>query len=150
MVMATSVVSRPSYVAEAPQPQLSAVGALTEAVQKMEGFLPCLESLKASVVSRPSYVADTPPPQLSAVGALTEAVQKMEGFLPCLESLKGLEACTVNIFKAVFGLPLDTLCCQAVNQIAKSCLGEGFPLSQVYLPVAVENCIRAPEPPTSI
>ncbi|CAA2986240.1 Hypothetical predicted protein [Olea europaea subsp. europaea] len=106
--------------------------------------------MATSVVSRPSYVADAPPPQLSAVGALTEAVQKMEGFLPCLESLKGLEACTVNIFKAVFGLSLDTSCCQAVNQIAKSCLGEGFSLFQVYLPVAVENCIIAPEPTTSI
>ncbi|CAI9758922.1 unnamed protein product [Fraxinus pennsylvanica] len=106
--------------------------------------------IATSAVSMSSHVAAAPHPQLSAFGALSDEVLKVEGFLPCLESLTSLEACTVDIFKAVFGLPLRTSCCQVVNKIAKTCLPEGIPFSQVFLPTALENCVIAPEPPTSI
>ncbi|KAL2479541.1 Uncharacterized protein Adt_32507 [Abeliophyllum distichum] len=76
-------------------------------------------------------------------------VLTVEGFLPCLEAIKGLNDCSVEILKAVFGLPLDASCCHVVNQIAIHCLPKGFPSSQTFLPVALGNCINAPAPPAS-
>ncbi|KAL2479546.1 Uncharacterized protein Adt_32512 [Abeliophyllum distichum] len=101
-------------------------------------------------VCRSSHVAATPHLKFSTLEAISEVALAVEGFLPCLEALKGIEGCTADIFKAVFGLPLDASCYQVVNQIAKNCLPKGFPLSQVFLPIALENCINAPISPASI
>ncbi|KAL2500623.1 uncharacterized protein Fot_34471 [Forsythia ovata] len=106
--------------------------------------------MATSAVSGRSSHVTAAHPQLSALGAISEVALAVDGFLPCLEALKGIEGCTAEIFKAVFGLPLDASCCQVVNQIAKNCLPKGFPLSQVYLPIALENCINAPISPASI
>ncbi|KAL2500600.1 uncharacterized protein Fot_34448 [Forsythia ovata] len=91
----------------------------------------------------------TAQPKLLQVAAISEVALAVEGFLPCLKALKGIEGCAVNILKAAFGLPLDDSCCQVVNQIAKNCLPKGFPLSQLFLPVVLENCINVPLPPAS-
>ncbi|KAL2500625.1 uncharacterized protein Fot_34473 [Forsythia ovata] len=104
----------------------------------------------SAVSGRSSHVTAAPHPQLSALGAISEVALAVDGFLPCLEALKGFEGCTAEIFKAVFGLPLDPSCCQVVNQIAKNCLPKGFPLSQVYLPIDLENCINSSISPASI
>lgn len=119
-------------------------------VATAKGFLVLFLVIATSAVSRSSHVAAAPHPLLSAFGALSGEELMVEGFLPCLESLPSLETCTVDIFKAVFGHPLDTSCCQVVNQIAKTCLPERFPFSQVFLPIAIANCVTDPEPPTSI
>ncbi|KAL2500621.1 uncharacterized protein Fot_34469 [Forsythia ovata] len=98
-----------------------------------------------------SHVVVAPPthPQFSSVEAISDVMLTVEGFLPCLEAIKGLKDCSAEILKAVFGLPLDTSCCQVVNQIAINCLPKGFPISQTFLPVALGNCINAPAPPAS-
>ncbi|KAL2529797.1 uncharacterized protein Fot_22399 [Forsythia ovata] len=99
-----------------------------------------------------SHVVAAPPPphpQFSSVEAISNVVLTVEGFLPCLEAIKGLKDCSVEILKSVFGLPLDTSCCQVVNQIAINCLPKGFPLSQTFFPVALGNCINASAPPAS-
>ncbi|KAL2479377.1 Uncharacterized protein Adt_32343 [Abeliophyllum distichum] len=98
-----------------------------------------------------SHVVAAPPPhlQFSSVEAISNVVLTVEGFLPCLEAIKGLNDCSVEILKAVFGLPLDALCCHVMNQIAIDCLPKGFPSSQTFLPVALGNCINAPAPRAS-
>ncbi|KAL2529803.1 Prolamin-like domain [Forsythia ovata] len=87
--------------------------------------------------------------EYQAIQAILDVVLTVEGFLPCLEAIKGLKDCSVEILKSVFGLPLDTSCCQVVNQIAINCLPKGFPLSQTFFHVAVGNCINASAPPAS-
>ncbi|KAL2454160.1 Uncharacterized protein Adt_48337 [Abeliophyllum distichum] len=104
----------------------------------------------SAVSDRSSDVTATPHLKFSTLGAISEVALAVEWFLPCLEALKVIEGCTVEIFKAVFELPLDASCCQFVNQIAKNCLPKGFPLSQVFLPIALENCINAPISPAII
>ncbi|KAL2479290.1 Uncharacterized protein Adt_32256 [Abeliophyllum distichum] len=96
-----------------------------------------------------SHVAAAPHPQFSSVAAISDVVLTVEGFLPCLEAIKGLKVCTVEILKAVFGLPLDASCCQVVNQIVINCLPKGFPLSYAFLPDVLEDCFNAPAPPSS-
>jgi hypothetical protein len=77
----------------------------------------------------------------SVFETVSEVEQAVVKFLPCFEALKGIESCPEEILKAVFGLPLDTSCCQVVYQIAENCVPKGFPLSGVFLPVALEKCI---------
>ncbi|KAL2500622.1 uncharacterized protein Fot_34496 [Forsythia ovata] len=96
-----------------------------------------------------SHVAAAPHPQFSSVAAISDVVLKVEGFLPCLEAIKGLKACTVEILKAVFGLPLDASCCQVVKQIVINCSTKGFPLSYAFLPEVLEDCFNAHAPPAS-
>ncbi|KAL2527617.1 Uncharacterized protein Adt_12679 [Abeliophyllum distichum] len=87
-------------------------------------------------------------PKVSHVAsAVSEAALAVDNFLPCLEALKGIEGCVADILKAVFGLLLGASCCLVINNIAKNCLPEGFPLSQVALPATLKNCITAPAPP---
>lgn len=74
-------------------------------------------------------------------GTVSEVAQAMEGYVPCFAALKGLEKCSVEILKAVFGLPLDSSCCQVVYLVAQFCVPTRFPLSEVILPVALQKCI---------
>ncbi|KAL2479559.1 Uncharacterized protein Adt_32525 [Abeliophyllum distichum] len=104
----------------------------------------------SAVSSRSSHVTARPHLQFSTLGAISEVALAVEWILPSLEALECFEGCTAEIFKAVFGLPLDSSFCQVVNQIAKNCLPKGFPLSQLFLPIPLENCINAPLSPTSI
>ncbi|CAI9758920.1 unnamed protein product [Fraxinus pennsylvanica] len=106
--------------------------------------------MATSAVPRSIYVAATPHPQFSTVGAPSDSVLMEEDFLPCLEALKGMEGCEEEIFKAVFGFPVDASCCQVVNQIAKICLPKELLLNHTFLPVTLENCITVPAPPASI
>ncbi|CAI9758921.1 unnamed protein product [Fraxinus pennsylvanica] len=105
--------------------------------------------MATSAVPSSMHVAATPHPQFSTVGAPSDSVLMEEGFLPCLEALIGIEGCE-EIFKAVFGLPVDASCCQVVNQIAKICLPKEPLLNHTFLPVALDNCITVPAPPASI
>ncbi|KAL2479548.1 Uncharacterized protein Adt_32514 [Abeliophyllum distichum] len=108
----------------------------------------CMATSAVSGLS--SHVAATPHLKFSTLEAISKVALAVEGFLPCLEALQGIEGCTAKIFKAVFGLPLDASCYQDVNQIAKNCLPKGFPLSQVFLQIVLENCITAPISPANI
>ncbi|CAA2938956.1 Hypothetical predicted protein [Olea europaea subsp. europaea] len=86
-----------------------------------------------------------------SISSMAESIPEpamVDEFSQCLEALKGLEnSCLMDIFKLPFGLPLSTSCCQLFDQMAKTCLPVGFPLSQIQLPVALNNCITAPAPP---
>ncbi|CAA2938958.1 Hypothetical predicted protein [Olea europaea subsp. europaea] len=87
-------------------------------------------------------------PKFSHVAYEVSKPEMVNEFSQCLEALKGLEnSCLMDIFKLPFGLPLSTSCCQLFDQMAKTCLPVGFPLSQIQLPVALNNCITAPAPP---
>ncbi|CAA3019827.1 Hypothetical predicted protein [Olea europaea subsp. europaea] len=89
-----------------------------------------------------SHFGIAPQPQLSPVGPGPDAM--LTGERPCLAALIYVEGCKAEIFKTVFGVPLDNSCCQAVKQIAQNCLPKWFPLYKVFMPSTLENCIFAP------
>ncbi|CAA2953381.1 Hypothetical predicted protein [Olea europaea subsp. europaea] len=78
---------------------------------------------------------------MSRAGAIVSEVAMAPEGKYCKDFLKDLKGCEVQMFKAVFGVPLDSSCCRVVYDIADHCVPKGFILSHVELPAALEPCL---------